>query len=207
MMSAGLLGGPGLGYKQDYFAVQNLQESSQATYDRYMARNEKGEPATKEFPLVTSIFPNEAPPIAGLDNAKLKVFDDYAAFMAKTEAAKAAGKEAPKGPATTLEADLDVLEKEKAAGKQVEPKLEENLRKLHEWWLKYGMRHFEEDRKPLNDARLFGAKEALLYTALVPLALAIGFMLLIVYFFATGGYKQVHLEDAHGGMGLESTPR
>jgi hypothetical protein len=31
-------------------------------------------------------------------------------------------------------------------------------------------------------------------TALVPAALAVGFLLLILYFLATGGYKQVHLE-------------
>jgi hypothetical protein len=41
----------------------------------------------------------------------------------------------------------------------------------------------------------------------VPLLLAIGFVILIAYFVITGGYKQVHLEDSQGGMGLEATPR
>ena len=35
---------------------------------------------------------------------------------------------------------------------------------------------------------------SLKWTALVPLAMAIGYLLLIVYFKATGGYKQVHIE-------------
>jgi len=62
-----------------------------------------------------------------------------------------------------------------------------------------GWPHYEEDRQPLVDGRLYGAKSALLYTAVVPLALAIGFMLLIAYFFFTGGYKQVHLEEPPRG--------
>ena len=33
MIGAGILGGPGIGYKQDYFAVENLKASSpRATY-------------------------------------------------------------------------------------------------------------------------------------------------------------------------------
>src|SRR4029077_18641584 len=35
MLSAGLLGGPGIGFKQDYNASQKLKENSPAVYDRY----------------------------------------------------------------------------------------------------------------------------------------------------------------------------
>src|SRR5688500_9016954 len=35
MLSAGLLGGPGIGYKQDYFASEFLKSKSAATYDSY----------------------------------------------------------------------------------------------------------------------------------------------------------------------------
>ncbi len=44
MLSAGLLGGPGIGYKQDYFATQKLvdQEKATATYDRYKAAQANG---------------------------------------------------------------------------------------------------------------------------------------------------------------------
>ncbi len=37
MLSAGLLGGPGIGFKQDYFASQKLQQISPPAYERYQA--------------------------------------------------------------------------------------------------------------------------------------------------------------------------
>ena len=237
MIGAGILGGPGIGYKQDYFAVERLQSTSdgQETYKRYMAKNEKGEPEKTGFPLVTSVFPNEVPAVAGIDNAKFKVFEDHRANLARIEAAKAANKTPPRLPEpgipaleayiaevdkakaekkdppdvamTTLDSDvITMLRQEKRDPKLVEAKLKENLTGLKKWWDREGRPNYEVDKDPLVDARLYGAKTALLYTAAVPLALAIGFMILIVYFFATGGYKQVHIEDGHGGNALEATP-
>ena len=196
MIGAGILGGPGIGYKQDYFARSYLKGTTEGTqtYDRYMARTEKGEPDEKGFPLVTSILPTQVPAIAGLDNAKLKIHDDYAGYKAKVEAAKKDGKEAPKGPATTLDAELEMVAKLKAENKPVEEKLVKTLNDQKAWWVKDGLPHFDDDTKLLKAARNTGAKTALLYTAAVPLMLAIGFMLLIAYFYATGGYKQVHIE-------------
>ena len=40
MLSAGLLGGPGIGYKQDYFASRDLKEQAPAVYEAYKAPNE-----------------------------------------------------------------------------------------------------------------------------------------------------------------------
>ena len=224
MIGAGILGGPGIGYDQDYFAVQRLEESGAGggTYQRYMARTDKGEPESKPFPIVTTLFPTQVPPVAGIDNAKFKVFEDYKGNLAKIAAAKAEGKDAPrlipptmlnldlyideadkatkdgKEPPkvllTTLESDLVTLLRQKRANKPVEPKLEEELTKRKAWWDTEGRPHYDDDAVPLVDARLYGAKTALLVTAFVPLALAVGFMLLIAYFYFTGGYKQVHLE-------------
>ncbi len=42
MLSAGLLGGPGIGYKQDYNAKQHLEELSPPAYERYAAATENG---------------------------------------------------------------------------------------------------------------------------------------------------------------------
>jgi MFS family permease len=258
MIGAGILGGPGIGYKQDFFAVQKLQETPEGrqTYARYMAKTDDGKPDEKGFPYVSEIFPNRVPKVAGIDNAKLKVFEDFKAniqkvrdaqkentpadkvplvladrsvvgalevtrdieledpngavkvpvrfvsqetYDAMVEKAKKEGKEPPPLLRTTLQADLDTLRKEKAAGKPVEPKLEESLTKLMDWWNSFGQSNFSDDEKQLIPARLYGAKTALLYTAAVPLVLAIGFMLLIAYFFFTGGYKQVHLEEQPRG--------
>ena len=51
-----------------------------------------------------------------------------------------------------------------------------------------------EDKPRVIEANTVGGKSALADTALVPAALAIGFLLLLLYFYFTGGYKQVHLE-------------
>lgn len=40
MLSAGLLGGPGIGFKQDKFASEKLQETSPSTFERYKADKE-----------------------------------------------------------------------------------------------------------------------------------------------------------------------
>ncbi len=196
MIGAGILGGPGIGWKQDFFAKESLEQSQDGrnTYDRYMAKDDKGQPDKKGFPLVSSVLPDQVPLIAGLDNSKLKVHDDYAGYMAKVEKARVESKAPPKGPTTTLDADLETLAKLKADNKPVEAKLEQNLTSLKQWWLKDGLPNYQSDKEPLKKARSFGAKTALLYTAFVPLGLAFGFMILIAYFYFTGGYKQVHLE-------------
>ena len=191
MIGAGILGTPGIGYEQDYFARDKLEQTpaGKATYERYKATTEKG------FPIVSDIIPAQVPLVTGLDNSKIKVFDDYSSFLGKEEQAKKDGKALPTGPATTLEADLKTIEKEKAEGKTVQPELEKDLDKRKVWWDTEGRPNYEKDKKPLAEAKLYGAKTALLYTSAVPAVLAIGFLFLIVYFAATGGYKQVHLEE------------
>ena len=228
MIGAGILGSPGIGYKQDYFAKQYLEETpeSRATYDRYMAlakdKDGKDVPDTKGFPLITSVAPEKVPPIAGIDLKKYGMFKEYRgnlaaieeakkagkepprllaggttalqAYLEETEKAAKEGKEPPKVLMTTVESDLVTLLRQKQAGKPVEANLEQTLTGLKSWWDVRGRPHYEEDKKPLEEADLYGSKNALLYTAFVPLLLAIGFMLLIAYFYFTGGYKQVHLE-------------
>jgi len=181
MISAGLLGGPGIGYKQDYFAVDKITQLDAATYDRYMSRNEQGEPAKSGFPIASQVAPDKVPLVAGLDNSKLKVFDDFA----------------KDGKTTTLNADIEAVEKAKAAGSKNEEKLETNLTNLKTWWTDKGKPNFENDKDKLETARLYGAKQALLYTAVVPAVLAVGFLLLLGYFALRGGYKQVHIGDKH----------
>ncbi len=192
MLSAGLLGGPGIGFKQDYAAVQKLKESSNETYLRYASRNDAGELKPSGFPIISAISPDLAPPVAGLDNGKLKVFDDFTSYLKIVEV----GKEAPKF-ATTLDGDLDTLAKEKSAGKPVGEKLEQNLNGLKAWWEKEGKPNIGKDTVPLGDARDTGARSALYWTSVVPATLAVGFLLLLLYFAATGGYKQVHIGDEH----------
>jgi MFS family permease len=195
MISAGILGSQGIGYEQDYFAVEKLRQmpGGEATYQRYVARHEDGTLDLKGFPIVTDLFPTEVPMVAGIDNAKLDVFKDYTAGFDDEGHRKPSVK-------TTLESDLETLKKQEAEGKPIELKLKENLTRLHEWWIKEGLPNYDNDKQALTQAKLYGAKEALLYTAGIPALLAIGFLLLLIYFVATGGYKQVHLEESHPPM-------
>lgn len=62
MLSAGLLGGPGIGYEQDKFASEHLKEISPPAYQRYRASNENS----------FLFFPR----VRGLDGAKVGVVRD-----------------------------------------------------------------------------------------------------------------------------------
>ncbi|CAN5222353.1 MFS transporter [soil metagenome] len=188
MITAGYLGAPGIGYKQDYFSVEKLKDIAPETYDRYVSRTDDGKLSEKGFPIVTGVLPKYAPPVAGLDNGKLKIQEDYAGVLAAEKAGK-------KGELTTLESDVATLEKEKAANKPVEPALDKSLHAQLDWWNTQGKPNYAVDQPKLKEATTYGAKTALLYTAGVPAMMAIGFLLLLLYFKATGGYKQIHIGD------------
>ena len=61
MLSAGLLGGPGIGYKQDYYASQKLQEIAPSTFQRVAAPNEN---SFLMFPSITGIDGSKAAMVA-----------------------------------------------------------------------------------------------------------------------------------------------
>jgi MFS family permease len=128
MLSAGLLGGPGIGYTQDYFASQYLEERHAFIYDEYRAPTENG----------FLFFPR----IAGLDGARVGAVLDSSP-----------------GELTAVE---------------------------------------NEYRGALLRASIHGGQAALRWTALVPLVMAIGYLFLILYFRAAGGYEAVHLEQEAG---------
>jgi MFS family permease len=62
MLSAGLLGGPGIGYTQDYFAAENLRESSPSVFEKFVS------PEKNSF----LFFPK----ISGLDGQKVEATPD-----------------------------------------------------------------------------------------------------------------------------------
>jgi MFS family permease len=61
MLSAGYLGGPGIGYKQDYYASQEVKAKAPAVYENYKANDPKG-----------FLF---LPKIQGLDQAKVETLE------------------------------------------------------------------------------------------------------------------------------------
>lgn len=125
MLSAGLLGGPIIGYEQDYYASHKLQEIAPETHSRYV----DDEP----IPFISDT--------RGLDGTKVGALEDK---IKKGE---------------TLSAQE------------------------------------QQDSVPVKKAKIYGGRMALRLTALVPLVMAIGYFLLVLYFRAKGGYK---VELLHG---------
>jgi hypothetical protein len=129
MLSAGLLGGPGIGYKQDYFASQELKQQAPETYTRYVSPDEK-----------SFLF---FPAIAGLDGKKV--------------------------------GDLKNKIQEKTPLSATE----------------------EKDKDPVLNADIYGGRMALKWTAAVPAMMAVGYLILVVYFMAKGGYQAEVLHGEH----------
>lgn len=125
MLSAGFLGGPGIGYTQDRFASEHLQEISPDYYEQYAA---EGTNHFLFFPGVQGLDGKKTGPI--LERAK-----DKEATLTDVEAAVA-------------------------------------------------------------ESSFYGGQTALKVTSAIPAALAIGFLLLIIYFRTQGGYKPIILSSA-----------
>lgn len=152
MLSAGLLGGPAIGFKQDYNASAKLQELSPATYERYKA------PAENSFFGFKTV---------GIDGAKAGVLEDGGKELAR------AG---------------ELLAKE---GKK-----DENQEKLTAWWA--GAKPTaEDDKKQVGAAGIHGGRQALKLTAYVPAAMAVIYLLLLLYFKSKGGYKALDAGSSH----------
>lgn len=126
MMSAGLLGGPGLGYGKDRFTVEHLKETNPALYEANKAETES------RFLFLE--------PVTGLDGTKL------------SEAQNA---------------------KERSA-----------------------------EQQELVDASIVGDRKTLKADAFIPATMAVIYLLLMIYFKATGGYKPVSItrEKVAGGV-------
>jgi MFS family permease len=148
MLSAGLLGGPGIGFLQDQNASAQLQQASPAVYERYRA------PKENEFLWMKTV---------GLDGSKVGVLEDE-------------GREAQRA--------LELLEKEGA-----KPEAIEAQKSLLTWWNTDAKPAAAEDKLLVEQAGLFGGRQALKLTALVPAAMFVCYALLLAWFRMRGGYQ------------------
>jgi len=128
LLSAGLLGTPGIGYIQDYYSSGKLSSEAPALHQQYAS------PEPKRFLM----FP-ETP---GLD------------------------------------------------GKRVVPLMER--------------KDLTADEMQVRNAVIYGGRMSLKWTALVPAIMALGYLALIIYFRASGGYKAVRLEGEKVSGGVEA---
>ncbi len=155
MVSAGLLGSPGIGYKQDRFASKELKENAPETYERVKADNTNG-----------FLFFER---ITGLNGQKV---------------------------ATVLDYDKSIGTDKKIAQENGTWESEQfkQLRELDSWWDK-NKQYKDADVTPVTEAGLTGSRSAIKITALIPVLMAICFLLMILGFKAKGGYKDVSLEE------------
>jgi MFS family permease len=173
MLSAGLLGAPGIGYMQDYAATRYLEEKYPTTLARYQA-----EEAKAPFPFL--------PKVAGPDNGKVGVLENYAVIHKKEQVAAEQEKTLSKEE-TTLNIEKDI--------ERLKDKPVQDLIDRLNWWKTTGRPKYAIDVVSVQQAQLHGGKTALTWTACVPAALALGFLILIIIFRAQGGYQaQVLLE-------------
>ena len=154
MLSAGMLGGPGIGYNQDRAAAQQLKEKNPKVYDEYKSADKN------KF-----LFFEE---IQGLDGSKMNP------LRKKSEAAN----------------EKETLEKAAKEGKKLSEKEQEALLAPD----------LTAEEKEVHQADLHGGRTALKVTAAIPATMAVLYLLLILYFKATGGYKALHVgEDEETG--------
>jgi MFS family permease len=197
MISAGVLGGPGIGYFQDYAAVQEIKDNP--AYPRYKSYkiNEKPTaqdyfqldaqghkiPAEQAFLGFTGLFPK----VAGLDGSRVD------ALLGDPGENNGNGKK--------LQTDIKNFTSHGGV-------LEDNpaLYNLDKWWNTEGQPNEDHDHPVISAARLHGGKQALTWTAYVPAAMAVGYLLLVFYFLARGGYQAevlvghaAHDEEFTGG--------
>jgi hypothetical protein len=108
----------------------------------------------------------------GLDSSKVSVLQDNGAQLAKDAAALA------------------------KSGKH-----DANIENLIAWWREAGP-EAAGDRPAVLDAGLYGSRMALRCTSVVPMVMAVGYLLLILYFRSIGGYRQIHLDaDRQAALG------
>jgi MFS family permease len=187
MISAGMLGSPGIGYFQDLAANNMLQ--GQPAYERYQSYkvDEKGAFQLrdgKRIPDEKAFLPqlNYFPSVSGLDGSRVNV------LLGPIGANKPMGE--------SLKEEIDLLTK---GGGKLEDKPQ--LAALKKWWDEEGVKYAEQDAKLISDVRIKAGKQALLWTAYVPATMAVCYLVLFLLFAAMGGYKQVHLEE--GGRETE----
>ncbi len=154
MLSAGLLGGPGIGYSQDRYASDYLKEKAPMVYEQFKSTDKNGFLAFEK--------------IQGLNGTKVAVADDL-------------GK--------ALTEDVSIANKAGTMGKDA------NLTAMNSWY-ETNRLGLPAAQPVVKDATIYGGRQALKVTALVPVTMAVCFLILVIYFATTGGYKPLHLETS-----------
>ncbi len=149
MLSAGLLGGPGIGFFQDQNASDSLKLASPAVYEQYKADK------TSEFLWLKTV---------GLNGQKVGVLEDD-------------GKEAKRA--------LELIR----ADKNSNPNALQDQEAIVNWWDTDAAPTAAADKLLVEKAGLFGGRQALKLTAMVPAIMLACYLLLLGWFKSRGGYQ------------------
>ncbi len=190
MLSAGLIGGPGLGYGKDRFAGEELKAQNPALFEEYKAA------------LPSKFLNIDATAATGLDGKKL------GAVQGKLKDARTvleAGKVKDLDPGKL--AKMSEEDRKKAEARFQELKAIENQLRTA-GVLKDGGKAdplgayaiLTDSEKKVNEASIVGDRKTLKADAWIPAAMAAIYLLIFLYFKAIGGYKPIHMaEDFTGG--------
>jgi MFS family permease len=183
MLSAGLVGGPGLGYGKDRFAGEALKETSPALYEQYKA----GNPSTLLNIKATSAH--------GLDGKKLGAIQG---LLTDARTILADGKVADLDAAKV--AKMSEADKKAAEARYQELKgIEARLRKAEilktgpnpDPLAAYGV--LSDGEKKVLEASITGDRKTLKWDSFIPAIMAAIYLLLFIYFKSIGGYKPVSI--------------
>jgi MFS family permease len=166
MLSAGLLGAPGIGFQQDYFAQQKLNETKEgeATFNRYVEAKAEDAGGKLRFLQDPNLFRIFFPDVRGLDGNKVATLADDGKALDKA---------------------VEEFVRERGA---LTPDKDKTLWSRYEWW-QMARDYASADRVPVLSAVIYAGQMALTVTAANPAVLALGYLFLIVLFRLRGGYK------------------
>jgi MFS family permease len=176
MMSAGMLGGPGLGYFKDRYAGEELKAADPSLYEKSKAMTEAkdGKPAE---PKVSSFLTFEK--AVGIDGR----------LEEKIKRETAGGSDVVKDSEGHITVTTWVPPE--PDGKAVASKTEEKDGKTQ---VTLPTRKPTADEEKILAASIRGDRRTLVTDSYIPAAMAVIYLLLLLYFKTIGGYKVIHID-------------
>ena len=189
MLSAGLIGSPGLGYCKDRFSGESLAETAPTVFE-----NNKSDRVSKFLFLPPAVGINGK--IAGDIQEKLKKARDI------LETGKVEEKQVDR---SKLSADqIKALDADLTLKKTIAAKLEEAgvLKPGGNEDPAAALKALTTDEAAIYEAGVAGDRKTLQADSIIPATMAGIYLLLIIYFKTIGGYKVLSLTEASSGTDL-----
>ncbi|MEC9093447.1 MAG: hypothetical protein VX438_12115, partial [Planctomycetota bacterium] len=188
MLTVGLIAGEAIGYKQASNASANLAEIAPETFKRYQSEEDKGYLFLPKYrPLAANLVAtaNGTKPVD--DSKELDLSGYYKLLSPKLDELARTDPEAFK--AELVLSPEDLIKKYPAEGEQkaAQEKLQAKVAQL--------IPLANEDVPKVKQANNYGGRRALTLTAFVPAIMAVGFLILMIYFKSSGGYKVLEIAE------------